>query len=545
MLISQIDEEEELKTYQLKVWYEKEFKKYSTSQAKKPYPKCNKKCLNVEAHLKTCIVHKCDICDQVFKNKGMLQLHKSKKHEVKHVCEHCGESFNHKSLQKHLLRYHPESSDKTKVAEFRCKSCLKVFKTISLLENHLKLHHSPVEKMFKIIVPAAADGINVRRDKRKFCSECKMDKYHLPVHLRHVHGKEGSKAEVNRGDHSKNLAVVAIGSGILRVSRYPHTPEDGTLYSPCLVCYQWMRSTEISSHSKSCYSESSESASSSNLLTDLDTLENNIGAKSQIIVQAADRGKQDKKKCCSECKMDKYHLRDHLRNVHGKLGSKAEINWGDHMKNMLVIKKGSGVLRVARSPLVQEDGSLYTHCPVCFMWMKIHEFKKHSISCSLETFTPSGKQRRLVPFSASSEQDNQRSMVPSSGSSEQDNQGSMVPSSGSQDEHRTNNVLSGNVYKADDQMNERVHSTNDFEADKHRSFISSADPSERDEQKCENVSSVDVSKKNMQNRRKETDDVPLSKNVPSSKKRKKTEKINPSTKRRKEKEKWDLKSSRF
>ena len=115
---------------------------------------------------------------------------------------------------------------------------------------------------FKISVPASDwKQSNGSHDKKHFCSECKKDKLQIRKHLRVVHGKKGTKAEANWGDHKKNLEVIAQGSGVLRVARYPPVEEDGSRYVPCLVCYLWMKSSKFSKHSKACSSETSMSGS--------------------------------------------------------------------------------------------------------------------------------------------------------------------------------------------------------------------------------------------------------------------------------------------
>ncbi|XP_052748250.1 zinc finger protein 431-like isoform X2 [Galleria mellonella] len=91
-------------------------------------------------HLKN-YVHKCPLCQKVFKTHTSLYCHNQVVHQKGHaelLCDHCGKHFaNNAKLRTHITAIHSQQSP------YRCGSCSARFKWHSCLSRHLKRIHGP------------------------------------------------------------------------------------------------------------------------------------------------------------------------------------------------------------------------------------------------------------------------------------------------------------------------------------------------------------------------------------------------------------------
>ncbi|KAJ2941784.1 hypothetical protein O0L34_g10590 [Tuta absoluta] len=89
-------------------------------------------------HLKN-FVHKCPVCQKVFKSHTSLYLHKQvvhKKNNPDHLCDHCGKPFpNRAKLRNHIIALH------TTEAPYACSTCNARFSWHSCLSRHVRRVH--------------------------------------------------------------------------------------------------------------------------------------------------------------------------------------------------------------------------------------------------------------------------------------------------------------------------------------------------------------------------------------------------------------------
>jgi len=86
------------------------------------------------------LINACQICQKVFKSEYALRTHlKIHTGDKPYQCNHCDKTFNRKDgLKRHLLAVHDEGTTQ----RFRCpsKGCLREFKRIDKLRQHIKVH---------------------------------------------------------------------------------------------------------------------------------------------------------------------------------------------------------------------------------------------------------------------------------------------------------------------------------------------------------------------------------------------------------------------
>ncbi|XP_069673048.1 zinc finger protein 90-like isoform X2 [Periplaneta americana] len=98
----------------------------------------------LESHVKlrSCKLEKCDLCEETFKNKNLLTLHKLT-HSTSHThpCDHCKRKFVFaSSLEQHMIVDHKDK------LEFVCLGCNKIFHSKLELQLHRKNHPRAIFK---------------------------------------------------------------------------------------------------------------------------------------------------------------------------------------------------------------------------------------------------------------------------------------------------------------------------------------------------------------------------------------------------------------
>ena len=83
------------------------------------------------------VVHKCQICHQVFPKTSILKRHMKNEHKnANFQCQTCEKQFSkEKQLMLHIKTVHSEIKD------FKCDYCVRAFSQMRHLENHVKSVH--------------------------------------------------------------------------------------------------------------------------------------------------------------------------------------------------------------------------------------------------------------------------------------------------------------------------------------------------------------------------------------------------------------------
>ncbi|XP_059047561.1 zinc finger protein 595-like [Achroia grisella] len=106
-------------------------------------------------HLKN-YVHKCPLCQKVFKTHTSLYCHNQVVHQkgqAELLCDHCGKHFtNNAKLRTHITAIHSHQSP------YRCGTCSARFKWHSCLSRHVKRIHGPLATRRRRVRPDDAGG---------------------------------------------------------------------------------------------------------------------------------------------------------------------------------------------------------------------------------------------------------------------------------------------------------------------------------------------------------------------------------------------------
>ncbi len=161
----------------------------------------------------------CELCDEAFGSRGLLNKHFKAKHiprSRKHTCHFCGYAGKTKqSLESHMTRKHVPDEEKT--FAFTCKTCFKGFLAMSELNWHRKRWHSGEGATFSQECPV--------------CPYAAFEAKSLRLHIRSVHLPPAK----NRDVHECKICGKAYGSAR---SLEGHVSEvhDNPKHYPCLLC---------------------------------------------------------------------------------------------------------------------------------------------------------------------------------------------------------------------------------------------------------------------------------------------------------------------
>lgn len=83
----------------------------------------------------------CSVCNKVFENTQILEMHERTHKSPKYTCEECGKGFS----QLRNFKYHVSVHKGTKEFAAKCPECDKLFNDKGYLSSHLKIHRNKKE----------------------------------------------------------------------------------------------------------------------------------------------------------------------------------------------------------------------------------------------------------------------------------------------------------------------------------------------------------------------------------------------------------------
>lgn len=143
--------------------------------------------------------YSCEKCDYVTVSVGSYRNHKITNHSPSLICSVCQLQFDsYSQMYRHRLKHNDYEIEK-----YNCSHCQKVLKSLSSLNNHIKLFHSgetpklscPVAGCKKACVTEKQLKIHIKthdEECKVVCPECGLslaNNYTLEKHIKRVHLK--------------------------------------------------------------------------------------------------------------------------------------------------------------------------------------------------------------------------------------------------------------------------------------------------------------------------------------------------------------------
>ncbi|XP_070504623.1 zinc finger protein 37-like [Chironomus tepperi] len=182
---------------------------------------------HIEQHDKSAI-HKCEICNKVYKTKGCLRTHMRFYHPKdggeKVICYECGKICNNSNLLKLHLLSHENDPEKS----YECYICSKKFRNIHNVKRHLKLSHA-----------LSSDKVICH-----ICSASVREAY-LSTHMRTLHNSDRTRVNCER-----------CGIWVLKSTFKVHMMKHTDMGVNCKVCGKFLKSTySLTTHMKTVHSD--------------------------------------------------------------------------------------------------------------------------------------------------------------------------------------------------------------------------------------------------------------------------------------------------